>query len=310
MPVNTITVELTNKCDLDCKFCIPDRKESSLKFSTFKHIIKENQKTDPQIKFIEFGYRGNPFLHKKFENILKLMQKKKLGAGIVTNGFNLKWNLGMIDDELLRNVSFSIYLESGDETKCDMLTGVKKYYRKTIEAMEYMNDRKIPYNIFMRVTSLNYQEIEYLLEILKFYNGQALFPIEIFPYTDESLCLNDEMKNEVVNKIVSLMGYGEPIHQNIQFSEVSGNCSYQRMERMFVNSQGKVGFCHFLAPLTLSEMFSVKNLKLSKMIEANNKARYKYLDKKGKELRIWKIPRQTVSPCSYCLHYFKTDKNW
>ena len=308
MPINTITIELTNRCDLNCKFCVPQKK-SDLKFSTFKHIVKESQKIDPAVKHFEFGYSGNPFMYKRFTDVLGLLKKNGIGANVVTNGFNLKWNLGFIDDKLLKNISFSVYLESGDEAKCDMFSGVKKYYRKTIEAMEYMNARGIPWSIFMRVTSLNYQEIEGMLEILKFYNGGNLFPIEVFPYTDESLVLTDEMKKEVINKIVSLMNYGERIKQVIQFSEVAGNCSYQRMDRLFINSQGKVGFCHFLTPIA-SEMFDVKRLKLSNLIVKNNKVRVEYLKEKGKELNSWERPRETVSPCSYCLHHFGENKNW
>jgi len=310
MPINTITVELTNKCDLDCKFCVPEREESSLKFSTFKHIVKESQKVDPPIKNFEFGYFGSPLMYKRFEDVLKLLQKNKLSANVVTNGFNLKWNLGFIGDKLMKNISVSVYLESLDEAKCDQLTGVKKYYKKTIEAMEYMNDRRIPYNIFMRITSLNYQEIEQMLDIMKFYYGQGLFPIEMFPYTDESLLLTDEMKKEAIQKIVELQNYGESIHRVIQFSEVEGNCSYQRMERLFVNSSGNVGFCHFLTPLEKTGLFNAGKMKISKIIELNNKVRKKYLTKKPKELKIWKRPRQTVSPCSYCLHNFGLKKNW
>jgi MoaA/NifB/PqqE/SkfB family radical SAM enzyme len=310
MPINTITVELTNKCDLNCKFCIPDRKEKSLKFSTFKHIVKESQKVNPPIKSFEFGFAGSPFLYKRFHDALKLLQKNKLGLNIVTNGFNLKWNLGFIDDDLMKNVGFCIYLESPDEAKCDSLTGVKKYYQKTIEAIEYMNARRIPYNIFMRMTPFNYQEIENMLELLKFYSGGLLFPIETFPYTDEDLVLTDEMKKQVTDQITTLQNYGEPIRRNVQFSEVEGNCTYQRMERFFINSEGKVGFCHFLTPLNKTELFDVKNLNLSKLIEANNKIRVKYLERKSEDLKTWERPRQTVSPCSYCLYHFGLKKNW
>jgi len=309
MPINTITVELTNKCDLNCKFCVP-QEESSLKFSTFKHIVKESQKVDPPITNFEFGYSGSPLLYKRFEDVLKLLKKNNLSANVVTNGFNLKWNLAFLDDKLMKNIRFSVYLESPDEAKCDLLTGVKKYYRKTIEAIEYMNVRRIPYNIFMRVNSLNYREIEYMLEILKFYYGRGLFPIEVFPFTDESLVLTDKMKKEVVKTITSLQSYGERIHQVVQFAEIAGNCTYNRMERLFINSNGKIGFCHFLTPLNKTEMFDVKNLKLSTLINKNNAVREKYLKKKIRELRTWKLPRQTVSPCSYCLHYFRLKKKW
>lgn len=310
MPFNTITVELTNKCDLDCKFCVPDRKESSIKFSTLKHIVKESQKVDPPINYFEFGYSGSPLMYKRFEDVLKLLKKNNLSANVVTNGFNLKWNLAFLPDSLMKNINFSVYLESPDEAKCDLLTGVKKYYKKTIEAIEYMQVRNISYNVFMRVNSLNYREIENMLEITKFYHAGGLFPIEMFPFTDESLILTDKMKNEVIKNIVPLKDFGEPIHQVIQFSELVGNCTYNRFERLFVNSSGKLSFCHFLTPLQKTEMFDVKKMKLAKLIEMNNKVRMKYLNKKSGELKSWKTHRQMVSPCSYCLHYFGMKKKW
>jgi MoaA/NifB/PqqE/SkfB family radical SAM enzyme len=310
MPVNVITVELTNKCDLNCKFCVK-KEESEIKFSTFERIVKESQEADSPIKNFELsGHSGNPFLYKRFTEVLRLLNENNCNFSILTNGFNLKWNLGLIDDSLLKNSNFSIYLDSADPSKCDFLTGVKDYYKKTIEAIEYLNVRRFRYSIFMRVNSFNYQEIETVLKIMKFYNGNLFFPIEAFPFNDENMILTDEMKEKVLNNISNLSRYGEPIRQVIQFSDVIQNCSYLRMERLFVNSQGKVSFCHFLQPLENTQMFDLEKIDFANIIRKDSLKRKDYLKKKNEELNVWEKPRRLVSPCSYCLHYFGKKKKW
>jgi len=135
--------------------------------------------------------------------------------------------------------------------------------------------------------------------------------MEIFPFCkDKSLLLTDEMKMEVISTIEMLRKAGEPIHKVIQFERPEENCSYLRKERIFINAKGKLTFCHFLSPLENTEICDIRGKTLREIIEINNKVRDEFLKKKKKELKKWKLPRKTASPCSYCLHYFGVDEKW
>jgi MoaA/NifB/PqqE/SkfB family radical SAM enzyme len=308
---DVLVLELTNVCDLNCVFCTTNKKIDSIGIELLEHIIKENSKLENPIKTFELGWNGNPFRYKKIRKILELFQYYNLNSNIVTNGLNLKDTLVFFEDELLKNVHFTIFFDSSNEEKNDKMMGAKKAFKKSLESLEYLKDRNLRYDILMRVNSLNYNEIEQILEIAKFYHCNLLVPMETFPFVnDRRLLLTDEMKSEVITKIDKLRSFGEPIHKTIQFEKPEGNCTYLRKKRLFVNSKGELAFCHFLSSLEKTKILEIKKKKLSKVTEINEKVRDEFVRRKKKELMKWKPPRNTASPCSYCLHYFGMDAKW
>ena len=84
----TILLFITNRCNLNCKYCfdranINGLKEMSLKY--IKTIIDNN----PQIeKYDIMG--GEPLLHNDMDKIFRYLSKKNKKIGLYTNGFLLK----------------------------------------------------------------------------------------------------------------------------------------------------------------------------------------------------------------------------
>jgi len=309
--IEVVVIELKNKCDLNCAFCPNKRKKDEINFTLLKKILKNNSEFEEPIKVFEVGWNGNPLLYKKIEKILELFRYYQLNLNIVTNGFNLKDIIAFFEDELLNNAHFTIFFDSSDEEKNDNLMGIKGTFKKTIESLEYLQTRGLQYDILMRVNSMNYNEIEQMLEIAKFYRCSLLVPTETFPFVqDEGLFLKDEMKSQVIATIDKLRSFGEPIHKVIQFEQPFGNCTYLRKKRLFINSRGKLAFCHFISCLKNTEIAYIKNKNLPELIQINNKLRDNFVRKKEKELKNWKYPRKTASPCSYCLNCFGVKEKW
>jgi MoaA/NifB/PqqE/SkfB family radical SAM enzyme len=309
--IEVCVIELTNKCDLNCVFCTRPRKNDSIDIKLLKKLLKENNRLINPIKNFELGWNGNPLLNRRIEEILKMFQLYQLNLNIVTNGFNLKDTISFFEDDLLKNVHFTIFFDSANEEKNDFLMGTKKAFKKTIESIEYLLERNLKYDFLMRVNSKNYDEIKDVLEIAKFYHSNLLIPMEIFPFTNKkNLLLTDEMKSKVIETIDKLKSIGEPIHKNIQFEQPFGNCTYLRNKRLFVNSKGELSFCHFISILKNAKMSDNKNEKIEKLISINNEARDIFVANKSKELIKWKLPRKNASPCSYCLYHFGVRENW
>jgi len=308
--IDVLVVELTNRCDLNCLFCPKKGKGGTLNFESFQYLINENNRLKKPISQFELSGLGNPLLHKNIKEILELLQSHNTGVTIVTNGLNLKEIIAYFDDSILKNVHFCIYLDSIDQERNDNLMG-EKVFNKTIESLEYLLDRDLKYDILMRINSQNYNEIQSMLEICKHYRCNLLLPMETFPFVkDKKMLLSDGMKKKVIETIHTLRNRGEPIFKVIHFEQPEGNCTYIRQKRLFINSQGKLSFCHFLSSLSNTELTHIKNKSLEELIKINNKIRSEFLAKKENELKYWKPKRKTASPCSYCLKHFGVNVKW
>ncbi len=305
--IQVLVLEPINKSLLDTKN--PDILHK-INFNTIKKIVEENSKLRNSISRFELGGSGNPLLHPKIKRILELLCQNSIGITIVTNGLKLREIISKIEDPVLKNTHFCLYLDHPEEKKNDELM-VKGAYKKTIESMEYLRSRGIKYDILMRINSENYNKVEQMLEISKHYECNLLLPMETFPIsTNKKLLLTDKMKIQVIKTIHRLRDIGEPIFKVIHFETTPNNCSYLRKERLFINSKGQLGFCHFLSDLDNSWIVDIEGKSLEELIKINNFVGNKFLEKKRKEINSWDLPRETASPCSYCLKCYGVKEKW
>jgi len=82
-----IFIEISNMCNLACSFCPPSlRQVQALSTSQFEHIM---QKLQGHGEHIYLHVKGEPLLHKDFEEILTLCSKYEKKVNITTNGLLL-----------------------------------------------------------------------------------------------------------------------------------------------------------------------------------------------------------------------------
>lgn len=110
-----IYIEITNCCNLNCSFCSPVKKEK--RFMTeeeFEHILKEVSKVT---KVIYLHVKGEPLLHPKIINFLKLAEKYSLKVNLTTNG-TLFPNLveKLKDCKALHKINFSLHCEQNSSS--------------------------------------------------------------------------------------------------------------------------------------------------------------------------------------------------
>lgn len=303
--INTIVFELTNKCDINCSYC-PKTGPQELDFEIVKKIVYENSKLRIPIKHFELGYTGNQLLHARIGDIVKLLDSHEYKVNVFTNGKNLIQQIKIIKPS--QHISFTIFLDHPDQEENDKLMG-EKVFSNTIKSLDYLQEKGIGFNIYMRLSRHNYDKIREMKELLKKYPSTSLVPIEIYPLgkTTESVTLTDEMKQKVVDTIEDLK-----LTRSIHFSPalLRANCTYQRKLRLFINSNGKLSFCHFLSSLSNADIIDVKDKTLLELIQINNKVRSGFLKNKEKLFLTWTKPRIEASPCSYCLHSFGLNKKW
>jgi len=102
-----IYVEITNICNLNCKFCPNDNLEKrEMTLEEFEKILnKVNDHTD----YLYLHVKGEPLLHSKFKEILLLSKKYNKQINITTNGTLLKKRIDdIIESRTVRQVNISL----------------------------------------------------------------------------------------------------------------------------------------------------------------------------------------------------------
>lgn len=136
-----IYIEITNICNLKCKFC-PEttRKKEFMSLENFEVIIRKIHK---QTKLVCLHVKGEPLLYSQLEEILKILEKYNLKANITTNGTLIKEKLEILKkSNSVRQINFSIHsiMQNG------MLN--KQYLKNIFESVEQLENVIISYRLW------------------------------------------------------------------------------------------------------------------------------------------------------------------
>lgn len=114
-----VYVEITNRCNLSCSFCPGTKRPGKfLSEEEFKHILSEIKSyTD----FVYFHLMGEPLLHPKFFEFVKLANEEGLKVCLTTNGTLLK----KYEDEFLSLINCDDHFQSLNGVQIQSLNGVQ-----------------------------------------------------------------------------------------------------------------------------------------------------------------------------------------
>ena len=169
-----VYIEITNCCNLHCSFCSPVTKPK--KFMTqdeFEHILKEVSKVT---KVIYLHVKGEPLLHPKIIDFIKLAEKYNLTVNLTTNGILFPKLVDNLKDcKALHKINFSLHCEQNipsyeenifknveklspntvviyrlwtlkdnklDEKSTKIVKKLKKYYKLSTETVEKLKKEK------------------------------------------------------------------------------------------------------------------------------------------------------------------------
>ena len=120
-----IYIEITNKCNLNCKFCAKDhRKKEFMNKENFEKVI-ENIKQ--YTEYVYLHVKGEPLLHPNINELIELAYENKLNVNITTNGYlmdNLK-------SKKIRQINYSIQSGRNIEEIKEIIWKLKKYVQDT-----------------------------------------------------------------------------------------------------------------------------------------------------------------------------------
>ena len=163
-----IYIEITNICNLKCKFC-PDtnRLKEFMSVEQFEEIIGKIHK---HTQLVCLHVKGEPLLHNQLEKILNILEKYNLKANITTNGTLIKQQLETIkNSKAVRQINFSIHSIMQNENIN------KQYLQDIFGSVEKLENVIISYRLWnvqtIKENDINNQIIQ---ELEKQYNIQNL----------------------------------------------------------------------------------------------------------------------------------------
>lgn len=159
-----VYVEITNSCNLSCDFCIKNNRPINfITLDEFKLIL---DKLKNYTKYLYFHIMGEPLMHPKINELIKVANSNNFNINITTNGYLIEKitnkNIRQINISLhsynpLYKVSLNTYLDNIfntidnlDNTYFSLRLWVKNKYTNKI--LEYINNK---YNTNIREDDLN-----------------------------------------------------------------------------------------------------------------------------------------------------------
>ena len=136
-----IYIEISNICNLKCKFCPEtNRKKESISIENFEEIIRKVHK---YTNLVCLHVKGEQLIHNKLEDILLILEKYDLKANITTNGTLLKQKLEILkNSKSVRQINISIHSINQNENLCD------KYLQDILESVDELNGKIISYRLW------------------------------------------------------------------------------------------------------------------------------------------------------------------
>ena len=105
MRFKRVYIEITNRCNLNCPFCVPHQRENhNMSLKDFKHILQEIR---PYTSYIYLHVKGEPLLHPQVDEFVKLAFQEGFQINLTTNATLLKEHLSIT--KYLRQLNISLH---------------------------------------------------------------------------------------------------------------------------------------------------------------------------------------------------------
>jgi radical SAM protein with 4Fe4S-binding SPASM domain len=198
-----IYIEITNICNLKCKFCPEtNRNKELMSLEDFEKII---EKIHNHTKLVCLHVKGEPLLHNQLEGIFRILEKYDLQCNITTNGTLIKEKLEIIkESKAVRQINFSIHSITQNGIRNE------EYLQSIFESAEKLENIMISYRLWnlqnLKENNINKNIIE---TIEKYYNIKNLkeqlmendfikLKENIFINQDEEFTWPDINKNAII----------------------------------------------------------------------------------------------------------------
>ena len=201
----SIMASLTTKCNLKCITCngINHNGNQFYEFdSKFYNFVVENM---PYLERI-LWQGGEVSLYEKFKELVDLAYRYGVKQNIITN-------LLLFDTDLINKINnycinLQISIDAVDKKTYEEIR-VGAQHESLLEKLEIFKklrgkNKKFEYNMQTVVISKNYEQLDDLVKFAIFYNFDRVSFLKYISVQKDDLCLSDQQRIEVFNKIIYL----------------------------------------------------------------------------------------------------------
>jgi len=240
MPLREIHWEVTNKCNLRCKHCLPmsgpvrpdelTTEEAMAALDTFRDAGASHV----------FFTGGEPFSRKDFPALLDRTVALGMRASVITNATMLQ--RAMLEMVKRLQIQLGISLDGADEATNDTIRG-QGSFRQATEALKQCRDSSISTTLYVTVTAANVKQLSALARLARELGCNGVHFNEVtlagraLHFSDE-LALSEEQKRrlpEMVAQVASNV-FGE------ELSETDDRC-WVDGETLYMTADGNLYVC-------------------------------------------------------------------
>lgn len=311
-----LIIELTNRCNLRCLHCFDERHAGTgeLSLEILGKVLREGKSCG--IKQLAFT-GGEPTIHSRFDEIVRLVSEAGYKFGLVSNGVNFLqiYALLLKYRQWFYGITFS--LDGAREETHDRLRG-KGSYRRVMRAASICSFKDIPFTLNMVLTAHNRGEVGEIVELgARLGSGAVRFGY-LMPTPETAmrgLDLSPEERLEVEAEIKSLKEPA-PIAVAMAPGYFSDSpffpCAPLELEELNLDYKGNVTLCCHLSGYSgagnkTDFMGNLSEIGLSQAIDRSREMVAAYLKEKQAKVARGEFGRLDHFPCWYCLkHLDKT----
>ena len=177
-----IYLEITNSCNLNCKFCTQDKGTTFMDIKDIENYLKQIRKFT---SYIYLHVLGEPLLHPNFDQIMNLLDKYDFNLQLVTNGILLGKHKDVLNHDSLRKLSISIHSINS--------INVSDEYFRTIDYLIENNNNKIIELRFYDLNNLDDKLTDYLNKLNNKYHFKDTKKDKSYKLKDNVYIYSQEM---------------------------------------------------------------------------------------------------------------------
>lgn len=164
---SVISLELTYKCPLFCKHCY---REASIEYCHFLELdnIKKiaNEMKDLGVMYVQLT-GGEPMIHPKFPEIVKIFSEKGIMISIVTSGYIMNKRILSSLIENKTNISTIQVSIDGLEETHNEIRQKNNSFQNAIKFIKTLNENNFPLDVASSIINQDKEEIFSLSQLLK-----------------------------------------------------------------------------------------------------------------------------------------------
>lgn len=240
MPLREIHWEITNKCNLGCKHCLPvSGRPRPNELTTEEAIAALNLFKGAGVSKVFFT-GGEPFCRNDFTTLLKQTVALGMRASVITNATYLQGEILELLKQL--EVKLGVSLDGANEATNDAIRGTGTF-RQTIEALKRCRENGVQVTLYVTVTSTNIGQLDAFAQLAKEYRCDGIHFNEVTIAgraltSSDKLALSGEGKRHLPKLVAQVTRdvLGEVL------SETDDRC-WVVAETLYMTADGKLYVC-------------------------------------------------------------------